>query len=152
MTADDDHVSPKSRFQNAQAFLVRNPLCAVGVRPTLEQTECRRHRGWRLYLTVKIIAVASVQSPFLTLAQCHPAMFRSMTVQRNDQDVGIRIAKCANSGKPKPVVATFAIELPVRTMLPLLTNIAPGFNEELVRYCCLMLAQVHVDLCVRKIA
>jgi hypothetical protein len=65
---------------------------------------------------------------------------------------GFRIAKCANPGEPEPVFATFAIELPVRTMLPLVTNIAPGFNEELVRYCCLMLPQVYVDLCVRKIA
>ena len=147
---DRDFVAVRC-LQRPQPLLIGYSRLAIHIGPALKEAEHQRHPRLRLQLTMEEIAIAGMQQPFVFAAHGDAAMTERMTGQRNHQDIRLAIAERAHALKAEPVLAAFAVEFPVGSVLPLLGDIAAPGRRDLMRDRHLVFPAMDMHFCLREI-
>lgn len=106
--------------QLAKPRLIVPPRVVVDGHQSLERAQPGRRRRHGLGLSVKVVRVAAVQQPLLADPHGHPSMTARVPMKWHEQN----IVDCRDGLAPHPLLATPAVDHPVRLMLPLLPAVA----------------------------
>jgi hypothetical protein len=126
VATEDGNLIAVMLVEELQPLLVGRAIRPIRIRPLLKHAQSERRRSGRSFdLTLKIVTVASMKEPAISVAYGYTAMTGRMTGERYDHDICLVIIEGANALKSEPILALLPVHLPLGFVTPLFGDVAP---------------------------